>query len=77
MTTRTPAAPTDERLLSVGDVAELCRLSARSVWRLADSGRMPPPLAIGGSRRWKLSELRDWMNGGCQPVRDNDGGAAR
>ena len=73
-----PSAPSlNERLISVGEVAQLCGLSSRSVWRLADSGAMPRPLAIGGSRRWKESDLRAWLASGCQPVRDNDGGAAR
>jgi excisionase family DNA binding protein len=72
-----PVERIPERLLRVGEVAQLCGLSARSVWRLADCGKLPRPLAIGGSRRWKESDLRAWLAAGCPACREPAGGAAR
>jgi excisionase family DNA binding protein len=63
-----------DRLISVREVATLISVSPRSVWRLADSGKLPRPLAIGGSRRWKESDLRAWLAAGCPATA---GGAAR
>jgi predicted DNA-binding transcriptional regulator AlpA len=49
------------QLLSVNEVAELLCLSKRSVWRYAATGRLPPPLRLGGVARWNASELRRFV----------------
>ena len=54
-----------DRLLTVHEVASICGLSVRSIWRLSEKGDMPGPMSIGGSRRWKESELRQWISSGC------------
>jgi len=41
----------------------------RSVWRDAAAGRIPRPIELGGSKRWRLSELQQWAAAGC-PNRD-------
>lgn len=71
------APPVDripERLLRVGEVAKVCGLSVRSIWRLSDGGQMPRPLSIGGSRRWRETDLKSWLAAGCPTTA---GGAAR
>lgn len=64
-----PSLPFDhstmERLLTKHEVASICGLSERSVWRLSEKGDMPKPISIGGSRRWRESELRQWISSGC------------
>ena len=57
-----------ERLLAVREVANVCGLSARSIWRLSENGNMPKPVTIAGSRRWKESELRQWIAMGCPKI---------
>lgn len=57
----------NKRLLDVKAVAEACGLSVRSVWRMADAGKMPRPVAIGRARRWRADELDAWVQGGCKP----------
>jgi excisionase family DNA binding protein len=56
-------------LMDVRAVAAVLRCSVRHVYRLADSGRMPPPLRIGSLVRWSPMALADWVAGGCRPVR--------
>ncbi len=59
-----PTAP----LLDVRAVARLLGCSPRHVYRLADSGRMPPPLRIGVLVRWRLNGpggLCGWLDSGC------------
>jgi excisionase family DNA binding protein len=56
-------------LLDVRAVAELLNCSARHVYRLADAGRMPRPVRLGGLVRWRRQDLEEWVAGRCQPVR--------
>jgi predicted DNA-binding transcriptional regulator AlpA len=46
-------------------------LSWRTVYRLADAGKIPPGYKLGASRRWDLSEIEDFIAGGCKPPRRN------
>ena len=54
-----------ERLLSVRDTAKLLGVSARQVHRLRSSQRICPSLMIGGSVRFRLSTLTEWLNMSC------------
>ena len=61
------ARPTAEpaRLLDVVAVAAMLGVSPRHVYRLADGGRMPTPLKLGGARRWDREAVNDWILAGC------------
>ena len=56
------------QLLTAKDAAPLCRLSKRSWFRLSSAGRTPRPIKIGGSIRWRLSDIELWLSLNC-PVR--------
>lgn len=61
-------------LLDVRAVAALLGgCSRRHVYRLADSGRMPPSIRLGNLVRWRRADLVDWIEGGCKPVRPGGG----
>ncbi len=65
-----PISPTEEtRLLDVNAVAKLLSCSARHVYRLADSGRMPRPKKLGALVRWDRSELEKWLADDCPACR--------
>jgi len=53
------------RLLDVGRVAALLGVSSRQVYRLADGGRMPRPLKLGGAVRWDREAIESWIAAGC------------
>ncbi len=59
--TNSPAAA----LLDVKAVAALLDCSPRHVCRLADAGKMPPPLRIGALARWPRRTIEDWIEAGC------------
>jgi predicted DNA-binding transcriptional regulator AlpA len=59
----------DDAAVDVRPVSRLLACSARHVWRLVDAGLMPPPLALGRLRRWRIGTLRDWLRQGARPVR--------
>jgi excisionase family DNA binding protein len=56
-------------LLDVRAVAALFDCSPRHVFRLADAGRMPPPVRIGALVRWRRADLDSWLASGCPSTR--------
>jgi len=70
-------SPTPEpELLSEKLTAAKLDCSTRHVRRLADAGKMPRPIRLGGSIKWRRSELDAWIADGCPRVRIVRGGAA-
>jgi predicted DNA-binding transcriptional regulator AlpA len=52
------------------DLRELSRLldrSRASIARDVTAGRLPTPVRIGRSTRWRLSEIELWIAAGCPP----------
>jgi excisionase family DNA binding protein len=54
-----------QQLLDVRAVARLLDCSVRHVYRLADGGRMPPPLKLGALVRWRRSDIEQWLTAGA------------
>ena len=73
-TVLSPAAPAAQ-LLDVQAVAKMLGCSPRHVYRLSDGGRMPAPVKLGALCRWSATAIREWIDGGCKPVRIVKGGA--
>jgi len=46
-----------ERFLRDTHLAERYDLHRNSIWRLAREGKIPQPVTVGGSKRWRLSEI--------------------
>ena len=54
------------RLLSPADVADWIGCSKRHVFRLVETGRIPPPLHIGPQIvRWSADVIERWLVDGC------------
>jgi excisionase family DNA binding protein len=56
---------TTPMLLTIAKVQEVCGVSRRTVYRWVADGLMPPPVRIGGSLRWRVSQLEIWVQRGC------------
>lgn len=54
-----------EKLLTAKSVGEILSLSKRQIFRLKSSGRIPAPVRIGGSVRWKQTDIESWIALGC------------
>ncbi len=52
-------------LLSAETVAELLGISIRTLWRLRAAGRLPRPVRLGGSVRWRPEDIQAWIADGC------------
>ncbi len=63
----TSTHPNDlERLaLSAADVGLLLDISERHVWSMHSAGRLPRPFRLGRVTRWRLGELKAWVDAGC------------
>ncbi len=58
------------QLLTAKDATKLCRLSKRSWFRLSSAGRIPRPVRIGGSVRWRQSDIELWLSMNCPNRRE-------
>ncbi|MDZ4852068.1 MAG: helix-turn-helix domain-containing protein [Pirellulaceae bacterium] len=52
-------------LITATQLADLLSISERTLYRLKSTGRLPSPLTLGGSVRWRLTDVRDWIAKGC------------
>jgi predicted DNA-binding transcriptional regulator AlpA len=52
-------------LVTAGEAAALCGLGVRTWWRKDAAGMIPNGVHLGKSKRWRLEELRKWIEAGC------------
>jgi predicted DNA-binding transcriptional regulator AlpA len=64
ITVTTPEKVTGRKLGDVKAVAKKLDCSPGHVYRLADAGRMPPPLRLASLVRWDLDEVDCWIADG-------------
>ena len=50
-----------QRLLSIGQVAEILTVSVRTVWRLVAAQALQKPVLVGASRRWLPSDVQNYI----------------
>ena len=60
-------------LLTAREAARLCGMGERTFWRHTHNGVAPTPVKIGGSTRYRRSELLAWIAARCPRC---DGGQA-
>lgn len=56
---------TEKLLLTAEESANLVGLSRSKFYELRSSGRVPAPIRLGGSVRWRKQELVEWVEAGC------------
>jgi excisionase family DNA binding protein len=58
--------PTPEAmLLKADEVSQMLAISTRTLWRLVSTKRFPAPVRLGGSTRWRASDVKSWVEGHC------------
>ncbi|MFQ1700014.1 helix-turn-helix transcriptional regulator [Loktanella agnita] len=57
----------EDRLLTVGQVADVMGCGQSTVWRLLRQGRFLEPKRIGGMTRWLESELLFYIRNASKP----------
>jgi excisionase family DNA binding protein len=58
----------DEKMIKVKDVAEKIKVNRSTVYKLLSAGKIPSPVKIGRSVRWRLAEINAWISAGCPTV---------
>ena len=61
-------AETAPVLLKVEKVAKILDISVRTIWRMANGGKMPAPVRIGHIVRWSRLEIMEWIAAGCPHI---------
>lgn len=51
-----------QNLLSIRELAERLGLCRRTVARLVDGGKLPRPIRVGGSLRWRPEAIETWLS---------------
>lgn len=51
-------------LVDALEASELLGISRAHFYRMHNAGRIPLPIRLGGSVRWRVSELVAWVNAG-------------
>lgn len=54
-----------QALLKREELAVLLNVSPRHISTMVASGKMPGPVRIGHSVRWRLAEINAWLAAGC------------
>jgi predicted DNA-binding transcriptional regulator AlpA len=52
-------------LINAGQFAKMLGVSSRTLWRLLSGGKLIQPVRIGGSTRWRMNDVRRWIDEGC------------
>lgn len=52
-------------LLTIVEVARLCKLSTRAIYNLVARRAMPTPIKIGAATRWRRADIEAWLAAGC------------
>ena len=52
-------------MLTIQDVAERLRVSSMTVRRMWYENRIPEPIRIRGSIRWREQDIAEWIDAGC------------
>jgi predicted DNA-binding transcriptional regulator AlpA len=67
----TPSAPANQPqgLITVREVAAALRVSPRQIWKLNSTERLPAPVRLSRSVRWRASDIAEFIRLGC-PARD-------
>jgi predicted DNA-binding transcriptional regulator AlpA len=55
-------------LLSAEKLAQILGISIRTLWRLRAAGKLPVPIRLGGSVRWRLADIEAWIAAGCPKI---------
>ena len=58
-------------LITCKTLAKMLSVSQRTTWRLRSAGKLPKPISIGSSVRWKLSDIELFLQCDCDMSKFN------
>lgn len=64
-------------LIPAAELAVLLNVSTRTLWRQLSARQIPEPVRFGGTVRWRLDEIRNWITEGCPVPQSRENGRRR
>jgi predicted DNA-binding transcriptional regulator AlpA len=64
---QTDSPLTGPLLIDADEVARRLGVSTRTVWRLNSARKLPRPVTLGRSKKWRPEEIGRWVAAGCPP----------
>jgi predicted DNA-binding transcriptional regulator AlpA len=64
-------------LIPAAELAKLLNVSTRTLWRQLSASQIPEPVRFGGTVRWRLDEVRNWIAEGCPIPKARENGRRR
>jgi predicted DNA-binding transcriptional regulator AlpA len=58
-------SPPEPLFVTAAELAQLMRISTRTLWRLLSAHKIPEPIRLGGAVRWRIDVIQDWIDQGC------------
>jgi predicted DNA-binding transcriptional regulator AlpA len=55
----------DVLLTDIKGLERMLGRDERSLWRDHSAGRLPRPIKLGGLTKWRVAEIREWVEEGC------------
>lgn len=55
----------DALLTDIKGLARMLGRSERAIWRDQSAGRLPRPIKLGRLTKWRVAEIREWVDSGC------------
>jgi predicted DNA-binding transcriptional regulator AlpA len=65
-----------DRLLNVHDLAVRFKVSARQIWKLTADRRIPRPLKLARSTRWRETDIARFIANGCSMAGEDPANSA-
>jgi excisionase family DNA binding protein len=57
-----------DRLLTRDELSRMLKLSKRTISRMIATRKLPPPIRLGHSVRWREADISAWIDRGCPKV---------
>ncbi len=75
MARQTQDAKPESILIRASEVAVMLSISVRHVWALVAREKLPSPIRLGNSTRWRRSDIEQWLaHSDCPGRKDQDRG---
>ena len=68
--------PPESLLIDIRVLSAQLDRSVASLERDQAAGRLPAPVRLGGSKKWRRTEIEEWVAAGCQTRAEWDAGRA-
>lgn len=63
--------PNEIELIDTSKLSKQLGFSKLTIRRMVADGRLPQPLSLGRTKRWRLSDINQWVADGCPNTQEH------